>query len=90
MGRTVPSWRMIVEGELHNLKRFRGFLRSEDKEVFDDLINQCRVYASYAGSMASPVKEIPLIISILFAQHKRLMELEKRIGMENCPIFIHE
>jgi len=79
MGRTVPSWRMVVEDELVKLKRFREFLRLEDKEVFDDLLNQCRVYASYAGSMASPVKEIPLIMSILFAQHKRLMELERRI-----------
>jgi len=70
---------MIVEDELGKLKRFREFLRSEDKEVFDDLLNQCRLYASYAGSMASPMKEIPLIISMLFGQHKRLMKLEKRI-----------
>ena len=79
MGRTIPSWRMVVEDELGRLKRFRGFLRSEDKEVFDDLMNQCRLYASYASSMASPVKEVPLIMSMLFGQHKRLMELEKRI-----------
>jgi len=70
---------MIVEDELGKLKRFREFLRSEDKEVFDDLLNQCRLYASYASSMASPVKEIPLIVSMLFGQHKRLMELERRI-----------
>lgn len=70
---------MIVEDELVRLKRFRMFLRSEDKEVFDDLLNQCRLYASYASSMVSPVKEIPLIISMLFGQHKRLMKLEKRI-----------
>jgi hypothetical protein len=79
MGRTVPSWRLVVEDEFANLQRFREFLRSDDKEVFDDLMNQCRLYASYAGSIASPVKEVPLIISMLFAHHKRLMELEKRI-----------
>jgi len=70
---------MIVEDELGKLRKFREFLRSEDKEIFDDLLNQCRLYASYAGSMASPVKEIPLIISMLFGQHKQLMELEKSI-----------
>jgi hypothetical protein len=37
---------MVVEGELEKLKRFRQFLRSEDKEIFDDLLNQCRLYAS--------------------------------------------
>jgi len=29
--------------------------------------------------MASPIKQVPLIISILFAHHKKLAELEKRI-----------
>ena len=75
----MPSWRMVVEEKLGKMKKFREFLRSEDKEVFDDLLNQCRLYASYAGTMASPVKEIPLIVSMLFGQHKRLMELEKKI-----------
>jgi hypothetical protein len=80
VGRTIPSWRIVVEAELEKLKRFRAFLRSEDKLVFDDLLDQCRLYASFAGSMASPVKEVPLIMSMLFGQHKRLMELEKRRG----------
>jgi hypothetical protein len=80
VGRTIPSWRMIVEDELDKLKRFRQLLRTEDKVIFDDLVNQCRLYASHASSMASPVKEIPLIVSMLFGQHKRLMELEKRIA----------
>ena len=48
--------------------------------VFDYLLDQGRLYASFAGTMASPVKEIPLIISKLFGQHKRLIELEKRIN----------
>jgi hypothetical protein len=70
---------MVVESELVKLQRFREFLRSEDKAVFDDLLDNCRLYASYAGTMAWPVKEIPLLISMLFGQHKRLMELERRV-----------
>ena len=68
---------MVVEAELEKLKRFRQFLRSEDREIFDDLLDQGRQYASFARTMASPVKEIHLIISMLFGQHKRLIELEK-------------
>jgi len=30
--------------------------------------------------MASVVKEIPLIMSMLFGQHKRLLELEEQIA----------
>ena len=70
---------MVMEDQLGQLKRFREFLRQEDKEVFDDLLNECRLYASYAGSMSSLVREVPLFMSMLFGQHKRIMELEKAI-----------
>ena len=80
MGRTIPSWRMVVEDEIERLKRFRDSLRLEDKKIFEDLLNQCKLYASAASSLASPVKEVPLIISILFAHHKKLTELERRLN----------
>jgi len=80
MGRTVPSWRMIVEGEIEKLKKFRDSLRFDDRVVFEDLLNQCRLYASAASTLASPVKEVPMIISMLFAHHKKLAELEKRLS----------
>lgn len=79
MGRTVPSWRMVVEGEVERLKAFRDSLRLEDKVIFEDLLNQCKLYASAASALASPIKEMPLIISMLFAHHKKLAELEKLI-----------
>ena len=79
MGRTIPSWRMVVEDELPKLQRFGDFLRSEDKKVLDDLLLQCRLYATYAGTMASPIRAVPLLMSMIFGQHKRLMELEKRV-----------
>ena len=79
MGRTILSWRMMVETEVERLKKFRDSLRLEDKPIFDDLLRQCKLYASAASSLASPVKEVPLIISILFAHHKKLIEIEKRL-----------
>jgi len=79
MGRTIPSWRMVVEAEVEKLKRFQEFLRQEDKVIFSDMLNQCKLLASAASVMASPIKQVPLIISILFAHHKKLVELEKRI-----------
>lgn len=79
MGRTIPSWRMVLEAEVKKLKRFRDSLRSDDKLIFEDLLNQCKLYASAASALVSPVKEIPLILSILFAHHKKLVELEKRL-----------
>ena len=69
MGRTIPSWRVVVETEVEKLKKVRDSLRLDDKLIFEDLLNQCKLYASAASALASPVKEMPLILSILFAHH---------------------
>ncbi len=68
---------MVVEAEVERLMKFGEFLRAEDRAVYEDLLLQCKLYASYASAMASPIKEVPLIISMLFAQHKRILTLEK-------------
>ena len=80
MGREIPSWRIIVEQKITELSRFKQFLRPEDRVVFDDLLTQCKLYAAGGGVFASPVKEMSLLFWIIFAQHKRLVELEKRLN----------
>jgi hypothetical protein len=79
MGRTIPSWRIIVDQEIAAMSRFKQFLGPEDRAVFDDLLSQCKLYVPYAGVFAFPVKEVPLLLSMVFAQHKRLVELKKRL-----------
>ncbi len=58
-GRTIPSWRIVVEAE----------------------IVKCKLYAPYASTMVSTIKEVPLLFSMLFGQHKKIIELEKKILM---------
>jgi hypothetical protein len=81
---TMPSWRVIVEQKLAELSRFKQFLRREDREIFDDLLSQCKLYAAGGEVFASPVKEMSLLFSIIFAQHKRLTELERRLVCCGC------
>jgi len=69
-----------VNDEIERIGRFKSFLRIEDKEIFDDLLRQCKHYAPYASTMASVVKEVPLMFSMLFGQHKMIWELEKRLA----------
>jgi hypothetical protein len=83
MGRTMPSWRIVVSEELTRIARFKQFLRADDRAVFDDLLSQCKLYASAAGVLASPVREVPLLLSMVFAQHKRLVQLEERLKEES-------
>src|SRR5438132_13437617 len=80
-GRTIPSWRMVVEAENAKLRKFQDVLRTEDKLVFQDLLNQCKLYDPYAKTMASTNKEVAQFISMLFGQHKKINELEKKILM---------
>jgi len=72
---------MVVEAEIAKLRKFQEFLRTEDKLVFQDLLNQCKLYAPYASTMVSTIKEVPLLFSMLFGQHKKIIELEKKILM---------
>lgn len=45
MGRTMPSWRVVVDQKIAELSRFKQFLRPQDRVVFDDLLTQCKLHA---------------------------------------------
>ena len=75
---TIP-WRVLVEQKIAELSRFKQFLRPEDRAVFDDLLTQSKLYAVGGEVFTSPVKETSLLFWMIFAQHKRLIELEKRL-----------
>jgi hypothetical protein len=77
IGRTIPSWRIVLEAETRRLSRFKQMLSPEERAVFDDLLNQCRLYVTRSGCLASTFKEVPLLFSMIFGQHKRLMELDR-------------
>jgi hypothetical protein len=80
MGRTIPSWHIIVGQKMAELSRFKQFLRPEDRAVFDDLLTQCKLFAAGGEVFTSPVKEMSLLFWMIFAQHKKLTELEKRLN----------
>ncbi len=83
MGRTIPSWRMVLEEELKRWKRFMDGLRIEDRSTFEDLMNECRRCASVAGAATLPVKTEGMFLSILFSHHKGLKELRDKIERIN-------
>jgi hypothetical protein len=80
MGRTIPSWPIVVEQKMAELGRSKQFLRPEDRAVFDDLLTQCEFYAAGGGVFASPVKEMSLLFWVIFAQHRKLTEIERRLN----------
>jgi hypothetical protein len=60
---------------------FRKALQSEEeREAFDKLMDMCRNNAMASGNACNPIIFEPMIISILLAQKKLLMELEYKLN----------
>ena len=79
MGRTIPSYRIMLEEELKRWERFRDALRIDERAVFEDLIDECGRHASAASAACFPVKTEGMLLSILFTHHEVLKELKGKI-----------
>lgn len=79
MGRTVPSYRMILEAEIQDWKRFSTPLRQEDKIQFEELMNACRHYASYASAACRPIPSDAMFMSILLHHQKLIRDLKAQV-----------
>lgn len=86
MGRTVESYRIALEDEIHRWNGFAKALRSEDKEAFNALMDACRSYASAGSNATQPILFEPMVLSVLLFQQKKLQRLEKRLdAVEQHP-----
>ena len=76
MGRTVPSFRMVLEREIGKWKGFAEALMSNsEREAFWELMNYCRCYASAAGAAVRPIVSDAMFMVILLAQQKELRKI---------------
>ena len=75
MGRTVPSFRMLLEGIVEELSAFRRALREEDRNAFDSLMNKARAHASSCTvvPLLDPMEAV--FLSILVEQQKEINAL---------------
>jgi hypothetical protein len=80
MGKTVESYRIALEDEIQQWNSFAKALRNEDREAFEQLIDACRSYASAGSNATRPVMFEPMALSILLAQQRRLIKLEKELN----------
>ena len=79
VGRSVESYRIAMEEEIHTWDGFARALRKDDKEAFDELMGMCSCFAVASSNATTPIILEPMIMSILPAQQERIRTLEKKL-----------
>jgi hypothetical protein len=68
LGKTVESYRMVLESEIIRWNDFDRALRKDDREAFEEMMDMCRGYASEVGNATNPILFEPMVMSVLLAQ----------------------
>lgn len=79
LGRTIVSYRQSLEEEIFSWDGFRRALRMRDVEVFDLMMNSCRLHASAASMATRTVLFEAMVMSILLEQEKTIVELAEKL-----------
>ena len=74
MGRTVPSFRIVLAEEKQEWKPFRNALDKPERKEFDEMWDIPRLHVSACSNSVQLVPLHPIIISILFQHFKELKE----------------
>ncbi len=77
MGKTVESYRVALEIEIHKWDGFERALRKEDREAFEQLMDMGRSYSSESSCATNPILFEPMVMSILLAQQLKIEKLER-------------
>lgn len=85
MGRTVPTFRQLVDDTIAHWAKFRRALRREDQEYFDRLFRRVRSYTQAATYQASNNPMEAILLSIALDQEKRLDALERAAPGQTAP-----
>jgi hypothetical protein len=71
----------ILTKEIESWKDFGDSLSSkEDRDVFNNMLNDCYNYAAAINAKGQPFPTEPLIMALLLSQHKMIDWLTKQIS----------
>jgi hypothetical protein len=72
MGRTVPSFRLVLATEKAEWKTFRNGLDKSERKEFDQMWDIPKLYISACSNSVQLVPLHPIVISILFHHYEEL------------------
>lgn len=79
MGRTVPTFTMVIQQEMAGWSKFRRGLRKEDQESLDELFRAARMQLASSAYAARPIPFESIVMSMLLAQQKMIKDLQQQL-----------
>ncbi|MEW6512039.1 MAG: hypothetical protein AB1428_13900 [Bacteroidota bacterium] len=79
MGRTVPTFTMVIQQEMESWNKFRRGLRKEDQDALDDLFRAARLQLAGSAYAARPIPFESIAMCMLLAQHRMIHDLRRRV-----------
>ena len=79
MGRTVPTFRNVIELFGWEWNDFKRALRNIDREAFEELMNHARRHATAGSNISNPNPFEPVVMSILVEHEKTLRKLREHV-----------
>lgn len=77
MGRSVPTYRQIMEDRIREWGLFRRALRKDKQNLFDGMMFRIRSLASAASYQASIDPVEMMFLCILLDQEREILELKR-------------
>ena len=78
MGRSIPSFRQLLEIEKLKWSTFKRLLPTKiDKQKFDKLFDNVRLYTSYVGNASNHVPLESVFMAAIFHNYKQILQITK-------------
>jgi hypothetical protein len=79
MGRTVPTFTMVIQAEMETWSKFRRGLRKEDQDALDELFRAARMQLASSAYAARPIPFESIVMSMLIMQQRMIRELRRNL-----------
>lgn len=80
MGRTVPTFTMVIQQEMQSWSKFRRGLRKDDQDALDELFRAARMQLASSAYAARPIPFESIAMSMFVSQQRVIQELKERIA----------
>lgn len=86
MGRSIPSFRILIDIERMEWANFKKELSKKDKQIFNKLFLIPKLYCHTLSSLSNPITIESIILSILFNNFKLINQISKDL-LHRCTKF---